>query len=375
MIFFILLLSSSFLLIYCRKRVVWIYWVLIALVSAFRFEVGSDFLSYTALYYDIQSGYQSYLHLEPFHIYITKFANYYDLGPQFIFFIYSLTTIFLFALFFYKASEEYRELSHRVIFSLSTIIFIGNYYFLTLNSIRSCLAAALYVLSLYLFYKNKKIWMLLFLIVGGMIHYSLIPVALMSLLLLQFIFPVKNKTFYIFIAIIITNPLSIIKYIFVNYKLMYYNYFLSDTYAVPANFIGQISAYGGVVLAIIFYYFFMKNIGIQNKKLKAVLQLSILLFVAFRIFSSDLFIFARMSRYFSPILYFFTAVAIAHVLRNKVPQRMFYPGYLLVILILIVSNILMFIPRGLSDPSYGSYKINYCITSSDVCDITISTLK
>lgn len=375
MIFFLLFLSSAVFLSICRNRVTLFFWILIALISAFRFEVGTDYPNYVALYYDIKEGYQSYLHLEPFHYYLNEFSNYFDLGPQFVFLVYSIVTTFLFSLFYYKMSKGYSGLNTKIIFALCTILYVGNYYFLSLNSIRSCLAAALYVMSLYYYIQKRPLAMFSFLIIGAGIHYSLIPVALASVLLLKFVLPVKNKTFLIFSIILIANPISIVKYIFVTYKLMYFNYFLSDTYAVPASLIGQFSAYGGVALALVFYFSFMHYIGIDNKKITSVFQLSILLFVAFRIFSSELFIFARMSRYFSPVLYFFISLAIAYYLQKRVKKEVKQTTLLFFIVILVFSNIVMFIPRGLSDPSYSNYKINYCIYTTDVCEIPISIME
>ncbi|WP_240614111.1 EpsG family protein [Mixta theicola] len=368
------MLSSTVLLTISRHRITCYYWIFLALVSAFRFEVGTDYPNYVNLYYDIKAGYQSYLHLEPFHLILNKLAFYLNFGPQFIFFIYSILTTFLFALFYYKTSKIYKGLNAKMVFALCTILYVGNYYFLTLNSIRSCLAAAIYVMSLYCFLKGRRLLMLLLLIIGSTIHFSIIPIALITVFLLKFIFPVKKITFFIFAAILITNPISIVKYIFVTYKLMYYNYFLSNTFAVPATFIGQMSAYGGVLLALIFYSFFTRYIRIEDKKLKAIFQLSILLFIAFRIFSSELFVFARMSRYFSPVLYFFTALAITYYLQLKVRPAFRAASLFCVVLILVVSNIIMFMPRGLGDASYGNYKINYCINTMSVCDIPISTM-
>ena len=374
MIFFLLMLSSTVLLTLCRHRVTCFYWIFLALVSAFRYQVGTDYPNYVNLYYDIKSGYKSYLHLEPFHLILNKLALSLNFGPQFIFFIYSLLTTFLFALFYYKAAKACQGLNAKMIFAISTILYVGNYYFLTLNSIRSCLAAALYVGSLYCFLKEKRLMMFLLLLIGSTIHFSLIPIALLTIVMLKFVFPVKKSTFFVFAAILIANPISIVKYIFVTYKLMYYNYFLSNTFAVPATFIGQVSAYGGVLLALVFYSLFTRYIRLEDKKLKAILQLSIMLFIAFRIFSSELFVFARMSRYFSPVLYFFTALAIAHYLQLRVRPAFRAASLFCVVLALVVSNIVMFMPRGLGDASYGNYKINYCINTISVCDIPISTM-
>ncbi|WP_368900162.1 EpsG family protein [Mixta calida] len=374
MIFFLLMLSSTVLLTLSRHRVTCFFWIFLALASAFRFEVGTDYPNYVKLYYDIKSGYQSYLHLEPFHQILNKLAIYLNFGPQFIFFIYSIFTTFLFGFFYYKISKLYNGLNARMLFALCTILYVGNYYFLTLNSIRSCLAAAIYVMSLYCFLRKKRASMLILLIIGSTIHFSLIPIALLTILLLRFVFPVRKTTFYIFAAILIANPLSVLKYIFVTYKLMYYNYFLSNAFAVPATFIGQVSAYGGVFLSLLFYSLFTRYIRIEDKKLKAIFQFSILMFIAFRIFSSEIFVFARMSRYFSPVLYFFTALAITHYLQLKVQPVFRAASLLCVVLALVVSNIIMFMPRGLGDASYGNYKINYCINTMSVCDIPVSTM-
>lgn len=169
------------------------------------------------------------------------------------------------------------------------------------------------------------------------------------------------------------NPLSLVAYIFVNYKLMYYNYFLSDTYAVPATYIGQLSSYGGVALALIFYHFFMNRVGIRNMKVKSVFQLSIILFIAFRIFSNELFIFARMSRYFSPVLYFFIAYGIAHFIEYRIKGNSKRLALYFSVLVLTLSSIIMYIPRGLEDESYGNYKINYCVFTKEICSISIDT--
>lgn len=373
MIFFIFIICITMFVILCRNRVTLLFWFLLAVISALRFEVGTDYPNYVNLFYDIRDGFQSYLHMEPFHLLINQFASYAGMGPQFVFFVYSTLTTTFFAIFFLKMSNAFSENNAKIVFALCTILYLGNYYFLSLNSIRFCLAASLYVLGLYYFIQRKSFFTVLTFIAGCLVHFSLIPIVLLTWLSLVFIFPVKRKTFIAFVAILLLNPLSLVAYIFVNYKLMYYNYFLSDKHAVPATFIGQLSAYGGVVLTLIFYYLFMTKIGIKDKRAKAVFQFSIILFIAFRIFSNELFIFARMSRYLSPVLYFFTAYGIAYFIRHKVADNSKSLALLGFVVFLTISNIIMFVPRGLEDESYGNYKINYCILSNEVCDVSIDT--
>lgn len=361
--------------ILCRNRVTLSFWLLLTIVSAIRYEVGTDYPNYVDLFYDIRNGFETYLHMEPFHFAINGFADYAGMGPQFVFFIYAILTSFFFALFYYRMSALSVLVDAKMVFALCTILYLGNYYFLSLNSIRSCLAASLYVLGLYYFIHRENSFTLLAFVSGSFIHFSLIPIAIMTGVLLIFIFPVKRKTFIICITVVLLNPLSLVAYIFVNYKLMYYNYFLSDTYAVPATFIGQLSAYGGVAMALVFYYFFMSKIGIHDKRIKGVFQLSIILFIAFRIFSNELFIFARMSRYFSPVLYFFIAYSIAYLIKYKIRANSKALALLGFAAILNLSNIVMFIPRGLEDASYRNYKINYCILTKEICDVSIDTAK
>ncbi|MGC8401432.1 EpsG family protein [Enterobacter mori] len=348
-------------------------WFLLALIAAIRFEVGTDYPNYVNLFYDIRDGFQSYLHMEPFHLAVNEFALYAEFGPQFIFFVYAVLTTLFFVLFFYKMSNTFTDVEPKLIFALCTILYLGNYYFLSLNSIRSCLAASLYVLGLYYYTQRRSFLTILIFSSGCFIHFSMIPIALITLLSLAFIFPLKRKTFIAFVTIILLNPLSLVAYIFVNYKLMYYNYFLSDTYAVPATFIGQLSAYGSVALALLFYYFFMKKIGIKDNRTKGIFQLSIILFIAFRIFSNELFIFARLSRYLSPVLYLFTAYSIAYFIKYKIADNSKSLALLGFVVFLTITNIIMFVPRGLEDDSYGNYKINYCILSNEICDVSIDT--
>lgn len=373
MIFFIFIICITMFVILCRNRVTLAFWFLLALIAAVRFEVGTDYPNYVNLFYDIRDGFQSYLHMEPFHLAVNEFALFAGFGPQFIFFVYAVLTTFFFAAFFYKMSNAFTDVQPKIVFALCTILYLGNYYFLSLNSIRSCLAASLYVLGLYYYTQRRSFLTFLTFFAGCFIHFSMIPITLITWLSLAFIFPVKRKTFIVFSTIILLNPLSLVAYIFVNYKLMYYNYFLSDTYAVPATFIGQLSAYGGVALALLFYYFFMKKIGIKNNRTKGIFQLSIILFIAFRIFSNELFIFARLSRYLSPVLYLFTAYSIAYFIKYKIADNSKSQALLGFIVFLTITNIIMFVPRGLEDDSYGNYKINYCILSNEICGVSIDT--
>jgi len=217
--------------------------------------------------------------------------------------------------------------------------------------------------------------MLLSMILGCFVHFSLIPIGIISLLSLKYIFPLKNKTFYLFTAVLLINPITILAYVFVTYKIIYYNYFISERYAVPASFIGQISAYGSVFLIIIFYFLFTKFVRLEDKKMLGILQLCTLSSVAFKLFSIDFFVLARISRYFSPLLYFFVSLSIVHFIQNYVSK--IYKGvtFIAIVFLLTISNIAIFLPRGLSDMSYGNYKINYCLTSSEVCEIPVSIFK
>jgi|GEM_PF-3318127 len=373
MIVFIFIICFSMLLIAGYNRITISFWLLLTLISAIRFEVGTDYPNYVNLFYDIRNGVESYLHMEPFHFAVNKFANHVGMGPQFVFCVYAILTALFFALFFYKMSLSIGNVNSKLVFALCTILYLGNYYFLSLNSIRSCLAASLFVMGLYYYIQRKIFLTVLTFVAGSLIHFSMIPIVLVTCALLVFVFPVRHKAFIACVTIILLNPLSLIAYIFVHYKLMYYNYFLSETYAVPATFIGQLSAYGGIALALIFYYVLMTKIGIQDQRIKAVFQASIILFIAFRVFSNELFIFARMSRYLSPVLYFFTAYSIAHFIKYNFKENSKVLALLIAGVVLTISNIIMFIPRGLGDESYGNYRINYCIFTDKICDVSIGT--
>ncbi len=373
MIFFILLIVSSITLSAGRNVVTFCFWVGITLVSAFRYETGTDYINYVQMYYDINRGFESYLQMEPFHIILNKLS----FGYQFVFFIYSTLTLSTFCFMYYRFSQLTSfciSSKDRVwVFIIVTVIFFGNFYFLSLNSIRSSLAIALYCLGIFYFIEGRKRALCYILFVcSGLVHFSSIPVSLVTLLVLSYLFPVRNFLFLFILFISTMNPIGFIKGFYVANQFPYYNYFISDLYAVPVSSIGYLTTFMTALLLLIFYFIAIREKEFRESSVKGLLQFSILSYVFFRFAGNDFFIFVRMAKFLSPIIYFLVSFWIVCFINTRLTFVNKYALRFLLLIVIIFSNLVMFFPRGISDPSYGNYKINYCIFYEDKCDYVVS---
>ncbi|WP_172994181.1 EpsG family protein, partial [Lactobacillus helveticus] len=134
------------------------------LISALRFNVGSDFL---AVYWNGFQRVQAGINTDNFEIgfqSLIKLLGKISYSPQ----ILIIITSFLFVFFTWNAIYEQ---SNDIIFSL-LILFISRYYFISLNVIRQLIAMAIILYALKYLKEGKNIKYIIFNLIAFTIHRS-----------------------------------------------------------------------------------------------------------------------------------------------------------------------------------------------------------
>ncbi len=348
-----------------------IYWFLLAIISAFRYKVGTDYDNYIRVYNEIVTGVHTYLQMEPFHLGLVKFADFFGLGYQFVFFIYSLLTMLVFALAFFRFyvfKIKPNPKQNGYLITIYSLMFFGGYYLLTLNSIRSCLATAFYFLGTKYYLDKNSPKMILCFVIGSCAHFSMIPIALVTWVYLKMNLLLSKKWMLLLLFLAVINPIGIVADVFIKYQLPYYNYFISERFAVPASMVGRLSTYISVIGVLLLYLYLDKIKELFNRRFLILVQFSILLFILFRLIGNDLFVFVRMSKYFTPIILILSSVLLYYFV-SCFKQK----DVLLVLSLccLVLVNTALYLLRS-DDVYYNQYSINYCFSDEYVCKIDLN---
>lgn len=113
-----------------------LYFSLLALISGFRYGVGTDFFSYIGYFDRVVAGRK--IPAEPGFVIISKIAILLNLNSQFVFLVFSILTVF----FLYKGIKYYTDTEYTYKPALY-IIFLIFTFFPSLNGMRQALAAAI----------------------------------------------------------------------------------------------------------------------------------------------------------------------------------------------------------------------------------------
>lgn len=169
--------------------------ILLALFSGLRDNVGVDFNSYYNLFYDIKQNNEVYF--EYLNIFLVKFIFYIGGNSQLIFLIYAIITTLFFIKYIKNFSSNYY---------LSIIIFIsfGMFYFATFNQMRQYLALVIFLYALKYIYKQDFLKYSLLILLTTFIHLSSV-VLLPLYFFLNKKFSIKKYLVIFFIYILSLN--------------------------------------------------------------------------------------------------------------------------------------------------------------------------
>ena len=163
----------------------WLTCLLLFLFAAFRRDVGADFHNYYNIF--IEFGLDSApFDFEPLNMLIIDAINYIGLTVYFIFFIYSMITLFSVYYFVVKLSDNQEV-------SLAIFFLTGMFYLSTLNGIRQWSALALILIAIVKFIDRKLLTTFFVIILASLFHKS----AIIMLFLFFFNYRVDIKRIFL----------------------------------------------------------------------------------------------------------------------------------------------------------------------------------
>ncbi len=130
-------------------------------IFGLRYFIGKDYKSYYEYYYR-----ESLSHLEKFWQLIYSFSKNNDLSPYFVFLISFMLT---YLIIFYVIEKESKDKGFTFL-----LIGLGPFFLFSLSGIRQSLAASLFLLALALLNRGKVKTYLILILIGALIHKSLI---------------------------------------------------------------------------------------------------------------------------------------------------------------------------------------------------------
>ncbi len=303
------------------------------LISALRYEVGTDFFGY----YNFINGVsiQDIKNFEILYNLLAIISKSILNNGQFFIAVIAFLTIFNISYSIYKLSP-YAE--------ISLIIFFGlGYYFNTFNVVRQYLAISLIILAISFWYNEKKRLGLLMLIPPILIHFSslIFVVIFIMLNLIK-----ENKIIYTFFMLLIIlsslvlymKPSLFYDFIFIrDYRF----YLESEFVKVGANFIWVILE----VIILLFYAFFNHKSKVFHQR-NNLLDLAVpfsLLSIIFSFFGLRGMLFNRLALYFNIFHIFFIPLTIKNI-QDSFTRRLVY----LIIVIVAFFGMMLFLERGLA---------------------------
>jgi transmembrane protein EpsG len=329
---------------YKHKSIQSLPWIFLFIVSAFRYNVGTDYAHYYHLFIHKDGMFE---HKELGYTSLVNLLSSLDFNPQMMFFLFSLATIAL----FYK-SFKYFFKDNDTLFLLSTLLFIPFFFFLSLNTIRQALAVAIFFYAIRYILNKCFFKYFIYILIAMMFHKSAI-----ILIPLYFFFGIKLTRYRLFIicilamSIFVFNPVNYVIEFYVGNKLPFYFYFNDEFHGENLNGFGRVIAILNVFLVLLLSLFMNKE-----KYLESIIFNMVIVFSIIKLLSLDIAIIDRMSIYFKPAMILFILFTI-----NNVIYKIHNSKHVILIgifaLCLSYTSLVIY-TRGESDESYNQYALN-----------------
>ena len=314
MIFWIILFIIVFAMSNIYKDKIFLVWIFIWLVTAFRYKVGTDYMGYVDLFKSFNAGSMNAHYVTDVGLnFILNFMHSIGAGEQMLFFIYGTLTI----IFYYKAFRFYAK-GNTTLNILFVVLYMGLLFFQTLSIIRFMLAGAI------LLYGTKFIvfgsFIRYFITIGFAMMFHLTAIIFLPLYLVRYI-KINNYLlpFFLIISFLIIyfHPLTKIISILLGENSPYMYYLTSEKYAnIHASLFGIVNTFIYIGFAFVTIKYFKKAKELQ------IVFLFFLVFIFFRVLSIDMFIFQRISQYFKPFLIVYLGYLVVYLKFNeKIPKQ------------------------------------------------------
>ncbi len=359
MIFWSLISALFVLLCFLERKEITLYALMcVTLLSAFRFQVGSDFDSYWKMF-DIIANDIPHLWQNKEIGYLTLIRIVSSLGgnQQVIVILFSFSTTILSYL---GLREFFKDFHQSNLLQLSIlVVFIFQIYFPSLNQIRQYFVLSVFIYALKFYFNKKYLKYVGLMLLSTTIHFTGIFVLFASLFIgLNLL---KRRHVYILIVIVLAlNPAKHIVDAYISYSLPYYQYFTIEGLIGESSKLSVISSY---IMLSVFLLTLVKGSYNDNesKKYIALLNLSFI-FIVVKVIGADFEIINRVSNYFKIFFY----LHILNFIFNLKFKSSKYRQVLvfLSIVFIIMSGLLSVVLRAKNDETYNNVDFNLCTFSS-----------
>lgn len=333
------------------KKYLWLIWGALALLSAFRYAVGTDYYTYVSIFNSFELGDvpKVWQNKELGFRLLNHFLIFLGLGPQSLFVVFSIFTLFL-----YKKGEIFLRGNER----LYLLLFFVFIYFYTLNGIRQAFAASLFLYATTFLFKREYFKYLLLVGFASIFHKSAI-----ILLPFCFILTARLRVYQyvgIFFLSILISWLGVLDWL-INILVVNefpYHYYLTGETVYISSF--SPSSYQFLVLVLSFLAFIgcLSRSGLGALNQRVVLN-GFFAFLCIKVFSLNIEVFGRVAQYFKP----FVVIAFIYFVggfnwKVQEQRKLVLTGLYTCVVFWAAMSIYL---RAVNDPSYSLYAINPCI--------------
>ena len=335
---FILFIYILVFFTYDSKKWKFLPWLFLFLISAFRYNVGTDYAHYYHLYI-YKDG--MFWYKEWGYIQLVSILSDLGFNPQMMFFLFSLFTILL----FYKSFIYFFQ-NDDTKFLFATLLFIPFFYFYSLNGIRQALAIAIFVYSLRYIINKSFLKYFILIVIASLFHRSALVLIPLYLVLQLDLTKYKLFIFYTFLFLMfLLNPIKYVEEIFVSNQLPLYYYFNDENAMQGVSGFGKVIAVSSILIILSLSY-----VLDRQKPIEKLIFNSMLIFALIKLFTLEISFLDRLSLYFKPLMIFF----VIFVGNNIIKQTLHTKNIILILLTFSYTSLVIYI-RGYKDESYNQY--------------------
>ncbi|HAW57533.1 MAG TPA: hypothetical protein DCX03_00735 [Bacteroidales bacterium] len=354
MLFWIIIVTILlFLILFLDSKYISLVWVLLGIISAFRYNVGTDYVSYEEMFNGVATNTLPavWISKEKGFLWLLEFVH--MLGGNFQA-ICLITTVMIMCFSYYGFKFILKDKPDYL--PLLTLLYISGFYFFSLNAIRQSIAVSIFIFSVRYIYEQKPVKYFMLVLMAFFFHKSaiiLFPLYWFLNIRLSRIAIVGLVA--ISIGLLAFNPFDTLKNMFSVYDLMYSRYFSDDTLSVSTTMLGR-----AISIASSIGFLFVGALLDRNDRIQNIIFNSVIIFIILRLVSLDLSVMNRLAVYFKPMIIVFILLIIMSLI-NNVKDIKLVTVFLLIVLSFSYSNYVSYI-RANRDGSYNHYTINLCIT-------------
>jgi hypothetical protein len=362
MIFWIVIISILlvFIIFFDAKYIAFI-WVILGALSAFRYNVGTDYIAYEEMFNGVVTNTLPpvWLAKEKGYLWLLELVN--ILGGNFQA-VCLITTIMITCFSYYGFKFILKDRSDFM--PLLTLLYIMGMYFFTLNAIRQSIAVAIFIFSIKYIYERKLLKYFFLTVIAFLFHRSAIVLfPLYWVLNMRLSRSAIIFLIFISIGIVVLDPFESLKNLFLVYDLMYAGYFTDE---IRNNSTGMLGIFVSIVSSIGFVI--LGSTLNRDDKIQNIIFNSVVVFVILRLISLDMSVMNRLAIYFKPMILVFILFTIMTLIHN-IKNIKIVTVFLLLVLSFSYTNYASYI-RADRDGSYNHYTINICITG-DACPVEV----